>query len=196
MIWLADNTRGTKQELVVKMNQDSQMKDIENNILSSINSLKDEVLNLRETVIKNFQNENEKLWQECERLERHCAKYKSDYNALAQYGLPNNIVLSDIPDSVSDDTLEESLISVLANIDVFVEHRDIEACHIFGNADRQKSKKTIVLFTKRKNCKKVLLNRKKLGKIDCRKRNFSCSTKIFAREIYPWMNKLPISVVS
>ena len=61
MIWLADNTRGTKQELVVKMNQDSQMKDIENNILSSINSLKDEVLNLRETVIKNVQNENEKL---------------------------------------------------------------------------------------------------------------------------------------
>ena len=44
------NTRGKKQELV-KMNRDSQMKEMENNILS-INSLKDEILNLKEIVIK------------------------------------------------------------------------------------------------------------------------------------------------
>ena len=60
------NTRGKKQELVVKMNQDSQMKDMENNILSSINSQKDEILNLKEIAIKNLQNENEKLQQKCE----------------------------------------------------------------------------------------------------------------------------------
>ena len=41
------------------MNQDSQMKDMENNILSSINSLKNEILNLKEIIIKNLQNENE-----------------------------------------------------------------------------------------------------------------------------------------
>ena len=41
------NTWGKRQELV-KMNQDSQVKDMENNILSSINSLKDEILNLKE----------------------------------------------------------------------------------------------------------------------------------------------------
>ena len=40
------------------MNQDSQMKDMENNILSSINSLKNEILNLK-IIIKNLQNENE-----------------------------------------------------------------------------------------------------------------------------------------
>ena len=33
---------------------------MENNILSNINSLKDENLNQKEIVIKNFQNENEK----------------------------------------------------------------------------------------------------------------------------------------
>ena len=48
-----------KQELVVNMNQDSQMKDMRNNILSSINSLKNEILNLKEIIIKNLQNENE-----------------------------------------------------------------------------------------------------------------------------------------
>ena len=41
------------------MNQDSQMKDMENNILSIINSLKNEILNLKEIIIKNLQNENE-----------------------------------------------------------------------------------------------------------------------------------------
>ena len=154
------NTRGKKQEPVVKMNQDLQMKDMDNNILSSINSLKDEILNLREIVIKNLQNENEKLRQKCEQLERQCAKYKSNHNALAQYGHQNNVGLSGIPDSVSDDTLEESVISVLADIDVFVEYQDKEACHRSGKADRQKSKKTIVQFTNRKNCKKVLSNNK------------------------------------
>lgn len=76
-------TGGKKQQLIVKMNQDSKMKDMENNILSIINSLEDEIVNLREIVIKNLQNENEKLLQKCEGLERHCAKYESDHNALA-----------------------------------------------------------------------------------------------------------------
>ena len=55
------NTLGKKQELVVKVNQDSQRNDMQNNILSSINSLKDEILNIKEIVIKNLQHENEKL---------------------------------------------------------------------------------------------------------------------------------------
>ena len=104
---------------------------MENNILSNINSLKDENLNQKEIVIKNLQNENEKRLQKCEQLERLCAKYESDYNTLAQYGCRNNVVLSGISDSVSDDTSKESVILVLADIDVFVEHQDIEACDRF-----------------------------------------------------------------
>ena len=48
------NTQGKKEELVVKMNQDSQMKGMDNNILSSINYLKNEILNLKEVIIKNY----------------------------------------------------------------------------------------------------------------------------------------------
>ena len=132
------NTRGKKQELVVKMNQVSQIKHMQNNILSSINSLKDEILKLKEIVITNLQNENEKFRQKCERLERHCSKYESDHNALTQYGRRNNKVLSGISDSVSYDTLKESMISLLIDADVFAEHHDIEVCHRFGKDDRQK----------------------------------------------------------
>ena len=39
------------------------------NILSSINSLKDKIFNLKEIVIKNLQNDIEKVRQKCERLE-------------------------------------------------------------------------------------------------------------------------------
>ena len=54
------STRGRKQE-ILKMNQDSQMKDMGNSILSGINSLEDEMSNLKEIAIKYLQNENEKL---------------------------------------------------------------------------------------------------------------------------------------
>ena len=137
------STRGRKQE-ILKMNQDSQMKDMGNSILSGINSLEDEMSNLKEIAIKYLQNENEKLWEKCERLERHCAKYESDHNALAQYGRWSNVVLRSISDPVSDNTLEESVISVLTGIHVFVEYQDIETCLRFGKAARQKLKKKIV----------------------------------------------------
>ena len=108
---------------------------------------------------------------------------------MAQYGCWNNVILSGIPNAVSDDTLEESEISILAYIDIFMEYQDTEVCHRFGKAGRQKSKKTIIQFVNRRNCKKVLSNKGKLGKIDSRKHNFSNSTKLFASENLKPMNE-------
>ena len=65
-------------------------------------------------------------------------------------------MLSGIPELVSEDVLEESVISVLADIDAFVESEDVEACHRFGRPERDKSQKTMVCFVNWKNCKKVL----------------------------------------
>ena len=98
---------------------------------------------------------------------------------MAQYGRRNNIVLSGIPESVSEDVLEESVILDLADIDVSVESQDIETCHRFGKPDRDKSKKTTVRFVNRKNCKKFLLNKKKLSSIAYSKNNFTQNTKNF-----------------
>ena len=121
------------------MNNQGQMKSMEDNIVNRINSLKDEIINLKEIVIRNLQDENEKLRYRCERLEKRCLKYKSDHNALAQYGRQNNVAFSGIPELVSEDVLEESVISVLADIDVSVESQDIQACQRFGKLDRDKS---------------------------------------------------------
>ena len=64
------NTREKKQELA-KMNRDSEM---ENNILST-NSLKDEILNLKEIVIKTSKMRMKNFDKKCARLERRCAKF-------------------------------------------------------------------------------------------------------------------------
>ena len=143
----------------VKMNQDSQIKDMKNNILSRVNSLKDEILNLKVIVIKNLQNEIEKLWQKCERLERRCAKYESDHNTLAQYGRRNNVIVSNIQNYVSDVTLEKSVISVSANIDAYMERQNIEACCRFGKAYQKKIKKGNFAIHKQKTAKKLCLTK-------------------------------------
>ena len=81
---------------------------------------------------------------------------------MTQYGRRNNVVLSGTPGLVSEDVLEESVILVLADIDVSVESQDIKGCHRFDRPDRDKSQKTIVRSVNRKNCKKVLFNKKNL----------------------------------
>ena len=97
-------------------------------------------------------------------------------------------MLSGIPESVYEDVFKESVISVLADIDVFAESEDIETCHRFGKPDRDKSQKTIKRFVNKKNCKKVLFNKKRLSSIDCSKHSFTQNTKLFANENLTPMN--------
>ena len=89
---------------------------------------------------------------------RDMKDWKNDAQSTSQTIMlwRNNVVLSGIPESVSEDVLEESVIPFLADIDVFVESEDVEACHKFGRPDRDKSQKTMVCFVNWKNCKKVL----------------------------------------
>ena len=125
------------------------------------------------------------------------SKYESDHNALAQHGRGNNVILSGIPESVSEDLLEESVMSILADIDVLLESQDIEACHRFGKPNWDRSLKTIVLFANRKNCKKVLFNKKKPSSIDNSKHNFTQNTKNFANEnLTPMNESLPTTAES
>ena len=144
------------------MNNQDQMKSMEDNTVNRINSLKDKIINLKEIVLRKLQDENEKLRRRCERLEKRYSQCESDHNALTQYGRRNNVVLSGTPGLVSEDVLEESVILVLADIDVSVESQDIKGCHRFDRPDRDKSQKTIVRSVNRKNCKKVLFNKKNL----------------------------------
>ena len=65
-------TIGKKQEPV--MNNQDQMKRMEDNTVHRNNSLKDEIINLKEIFIKTKIDENEKLRRRCQRLEKRGSK--------------------------------------------------------------------------------------------------------------------------
>ena len=153
-------------------------------------SLKDEINNLKDTVIKRLQEENKNLRQKCNKLEAKIAKLETEQNSLVQYGRRNNIVFSGMPDSIDDNNLENTVISMMSDINVNIEENDIEACHRLGKPDvTSKSKKTIVRFANRKNCNKIFENKKKLAKLKNQKHNFREGTKIFVSESLAPMNE-------
>ena len=84
---------------------------------------------------------------------------------------------------------KESVISVLADIDVLVESQDIVACHRFGEYDRDRFQKTIVCFVNWKTARKFSITIKKINCIDNSKHNFMQNTTIFANENLTPMNE-------
>ena len=127
--------------------------------------------------------------RKCSKLENDVVSNESSVNALEQYGRKNNIVVSGISGYVSERNLEETVISVLSDIEVNISANDVEACHRIGKPDRNKSKKTIVHFLNRKHCKKALLNRRKLENLDKEKHGFSQNIKVFINEHLTLMNE-------
>ena len=73
---------------------------------------------------------------------RRVAILESNHNDLAQYGRRNNVVFSGIPENVPDSNSESTVISILSEIDVEVEPRDIKECHRIGKPT-SKTHKTI-----------------------------------------------------
>ena len=146
---------------------------LKDEISNGNSSLKDEINNLKDTAIKCLQEENQTLRQKCKKLKAKIVKLETQQNSLAQYGRRNNTVISGISDSIDDNNLENTLISMMSDINVNIEENDIEACHRFGKPDiKSKSKNTVVRFVNRKNCNKTFENKKKLAKLNNGKHNF------------------------
>ena len=147
------------------------IKNLEKNMNSRFDSLDAEMLTLKDVIIKNLQIENERLRKKVDDLENKVETIEKDYNSLEQYGRRNNIEISGIPDSVSDQNLKKEVIEILKEINIDVNENDIEACHPMGFA-KNNSKKTIVRFLNRKYAKKALISRKSLRNNTLRKNIF------------------------
>ena len=113
------NTR-TKKESVVS---GECLQTLEANIVNNINSLKDEIISLKDTVIKRLLEENERLRDKCQQWENRVVLIELSHDALEQYGRRNILVISGIPDSVQDSDLESTVTSILSDTDVNVESR-------------------------------------------------------------------------
>ena len=121
------------------LSQEDIIRKLEDNIISSItnsiNGLSDEILNLKNIVIKRLREENEKLHDKYNKLGKRVLFLGKDINSLNQYGRRNNIVFTGIPDILQDDELEEAVKSFLSDIDVNLDVDDIEDCHRVGKSD-------------------------------------------------------------
>ena len=86
---------------------------------------------------------------------------------MDQYQRKNNILISEIPDSINHNNLENTVISMMSNVNVNIAENDIEACDRFDKPDgRSNSKKRIVRFVNRIICNKIFENKKKLVKLN------------------------------
>ena len=91
------NTRSSKVVDTVAITHEDLTR-LQQNIINSLrdeiskgnSSLKDEIKNLKDTVIKCLQEENQNLQQKCNKLEAKIVKLEKEQNSLTQYGGTNH----------------------------------------------------------------------------------------------------------
>ena len=134
---------------------------------------------IKDSITEALREENSLLHQKIEKLESRISVLETDLNKQNQYSRRNNLDIQGIPDSVSDDQLEEKVIKIFYQINVKIDKFDIEDCHRMG-----KSKKTtIVRFVNRKNCKAILEKKLSLNrKLDNEKLGFQSDARILVSE--------------
>ena len=66
-----------------------------------------------------------------------------------QYSRRENLIISGIPDSVTDDQLRDKIVDILADLDIDVNYHDISTCHRLGRSNRGYPARVIVRFTNR-----------------------------------------------
>ena len=99
------------------------------NLTTEVRSTKDDVINLKDVIIKRLQDENELLRKKSNKLENKVVSLESSINQVKQYGRRNNIVISGIPDGISDNDLGSTVFDIMKDVDVDINSSDIKACH-------------------------------------------------------------------
>ena len=103
-------------------------------------------------------------------LQEKIISFESKGNSDEQYGRRNNLEIKGIPNSISDDKLESTVMNALSKAtNVHVTADDIEACHRIGKS-KGSSKKTIahlnygvmLLIKNRKDIQSYSLFQKKI----------------------------------
>ena len=86
------NTR-TNKELVISSEC---FQTLEVNIINNINSLKDGIISLKDTVIKRLQEENERLRVKRQQLKNRVAFIAFSHDTLEQYGSKNSLAFQTV----------------------------------------------------------------------------------------------------
>ena len=107
---------------------------LEKKLISRYDGLDKEMLSLKDVIIKNLQDKNQRLRKKASDLESKVISLECDHNSLEHYGWRSNVEISGILNTVPDQNLEQKVIEILDEIDVSVSPNDIEACHHMGSS--------------------------------------------------------------
>ena len=103
-------------------------------------------------------NVNHKLEEKVVYLEKIQAKGE-------QYSRRNNAEISDIPNSIPDEDLENTVISICKDSGVEIDPKDIESCHRLplSRNSRRQDERVIVKFVNRKHSEALLRDKKQIS---------------------------------
>ena len=110
-------------------------------------------------------------------LENRLINIERDIHLQEQYSRRECLEIVGIPAEIADKDLESKVCDVMKEIGVDLSGSDIQACHRLRKKDR-----TIIKFTNRKKCIKILKNRTKLKGFNRGLHNFPATTKIYVNE--------------
>ena len=105
--------------------------------------LNESVMSIKDSIIDALKEENFRLQQKVQHLEKKLSDIEIAENKLEQYTRRNNIEIQGIPSSVHDNLLEDKVIDIFSQLNITISKSDIEDCHRLGKANL---KNTIVRF--------------------------------------------------
>ena len=154
-------TKETKSDVTQKF--------IKNEILSLKEYFFDIIKKQKEELIRKISLENTALKKELLELKdkddqksKRISELENEVIDLQQYIRRNNVEICGIPEDVSQNDLEKTVLKIAESIGVYISSNDIEACHRLNTKNEKSPKKTIVRFVNRKFCDQMHLNKFKL----------------------------------
>ena len=120
---------------------------LETKSLARFDEVQNELPNVKNIIIKNLQEENERLQKRVSFLDKKIISLESKHNMLEQYGRRNNLEITGIPDSVLQQDLENKVVDILNAIGVNVSNDDFEDCHRIEKFETTQKKQLLDTLT-------------------------------------------------
>ena len=136
-------------------------------------------MSIKDSIIDALKEENFRLQQKVQHLEKKLSDIEIAENKLEQYTSRNNIEIQGIPSSVHDNILEDKVIDIFSQLNITISKSDIEDCHRLGKAN---PKNTIVQFANRKFCNDAWEKKKKLMSLHKTELDFKPDVALYISE--------------
>ena len=95
-------------------------------LVANFNDLLDEIINMKNNVIKKLHNKNAQLKVTIANLQHKVIILETAMKSVEQYNWTNYIEITGIPNNIGDKNFEHSVIEVFKSANIQISHKDIE----------------------------------------------------------------------